>query len=69
MVRSSQIGRKWRALVVLGMLAWCRDGLADEPPSQPVLRLETGMHTAAIQSISADARRQMLLTRISHTGE
>jgi WD40 repeat protein len=62
MVRSSQIGQKWRALVVLGLLAWCRDGLADEPPSQPVLRLETGMHTAAIQSISADARRQMLLT-------
>ena len=33
-----------------------------EPPTTPVLRLETGMHTAAILSIGMDAAQRYLVT-------
>jgi hypothetical protein len=32
------------------------------PPSTPILRIETGMHTAAIQAISVDAANRYLVT-------
>ena len=35
---------------------------AGEPPSEPILRIETGMHTAAIMRIGVDADGRWLLT-------
>ena len=36
--------------------------LAGEPPSEPVLRIETGMHTAIITRIGVDAAERFLVT-------
>ena len=58
----AMIGRLLATGVALGLLLWCNVALADQPPTQPLLRLETGMHMAQIQGISVDARRQTLLT-------
>jgi len=35
---------------------------AAEPPTAPILRLENGMHTTAIRSISTDAQQRFVLT-------
>src|SRR3954470_5589302 len=35
---------------------------AEGPPDEPILRLETGMHTALIRRIGVDAAGRMLLT-------
>lgn len=35
---------------------------ASRPPTEPVLRIETGMHTAAIRRIDADAAGEYLVT-------
>jgi len=35
---------------------------ANEPTTEPILRIETGMHTAAIMQIGVDAAEQFLLT-------
>ena len=35
---------------------------AQQPPTQPMLRLETGMHTATIRRISVDAANRYLVT-------
>jgi len=35
---------------------------ADEPPSKPILRIETGMHTAPIRRISTDAAGRWMAT-------
>ena len=61
MIRSE--GRRWAcALVIALALLWGNRALADEPPTQPYLRLEAGMHTAPIKRISVDAQRHLLLT-------
>jgi WD40 repeat protein len=49
-------------MVAPSLLIWCSVALAGEPPPQPLLWLETGMHTAPIQKISVDSHRQLLLT-------
>ncbi|HXZ00789.1 MAG TPA: caspase family protein [Stellaceae bacterium] len=49
-------------MIALSLLIWCAIARADKPPAEPLLRLETGMHTASINGISVDARRQLLLT-------
>lgn len=36
--------------------------VAAEPPTNPILRIETGMHTAQIKRISVDAAERFLLT-------
>jgi len=38
---------------------------ADEPSSEPILRIETGMHTASIRQIGVDAAERFLLTASS----
>ncbi len=35
---------------------------AGEPPKDPILRLETGMHTATIRQIGVDAANRYLVT-------
>ncbi len=62
MLTSSGMGRHWVAAVALSLLLWSNIALSGEPPAQPLLRLETGMHMAEIPRISADARRKLLLT-------
>ncbi len=37
-------------------------GFASEPPTEPILRIETGMHTAAIWSIAIDSSERYLVT-------
>ncbi|HME26806.1 MAG TPA: caspase family protein [Acetobacteraceae bacterium] len=49
-------------LVALGLLRWCNAALADGPPTEPLLRLETGMHVAPIRGIDVDNRSRVLLT-------
>lgn len=61
-IRNNEIRRAWVAMIVLALLAGCNIALADEPPSRPLLRLETVMHTAPIQRIGVDSRGQLLLT-------
>lgn len=36
--------------------------LAGEPPTAPMLRIETGFHTATIRRITADARGRWVAT-------
>ena len=59
-----------RLLALLLVLAGCQPGTAPvrppaatgQPPTAPILRLETGMHTAPIMRIDVDARGRWLLT-------
>jgi len=44
-------------LLTLSPFTW-----ASEPSGAPILRIETGMHTAAIRQISVDAKERFLLT-------
>jgi WD40 repeat protein len=39
-----------------------RPALAADPPTTPILRLETGMHTAVIRRIATDAKGRWLVT-------
>lgn len=52
--------------VLMGMailvLVLCSGVWAAEPPENPMLRIETGMHTATIRRISVDAANTMLAT-------
>lgn len=50
------------AMVALGLLISCTPAFAGEPPTEPFLRLETGMHSAVIRGISVDAAGHLLLT-------
>jgi WD40 repeat protein len=49
------------ALVVLCLMP-CTAVMAAEPPTEPILRLETAMHTAQIRRISVDAANRWLVT-------
>ena len=53
-----------RLVVVVGCatLLFCRLAGASEPPSEPILRIETGLHTAPIRRIAADAGGRWLVT-------
>lgn len=46
-------------LIILLSSAYC---LAGEPPSEPILRIETGMHTAMITSIVSDKENRYIIT-------
>jgi len=51
-------------LIILALMT-CLSGTtthADEPTTEPILRIETGMHTAAIRRIGVDAAERFLLT-------
>ena len=70
MVRTDLIGRfreistraALPAMVALGLLISFMSAFAGEPPTEPFLRLETGMHTVVINRISVDAAGHLLLT-------
>ncbi len=42
--------------------AWRSACHADEPPTAPILRIESGMHTSAIRRIGTDAQNRFLVT-------
>jgi len=44
------------------LIALASDLCAGDPPTQPILRLETGIHTAMIPRIGADAAGRILVT-------
>ena len=45
------------------LLAWsATPSMAAEPPKEPILRIETGMHTAMINRIGIDASNRWLVT-------
>ena len=54
-----------KLLVLLSGLAavlWHGTALAQEIPQQPILRIEAGMHTAAIRRIGVDSENRYLVT-------
>ncbi|MDM8563627.1 hypothetical protein QUF54_09760, partial [Candidatus Marithioploca araucensis] len=54
---------KQKYLIILALFSFLvTTAHADEPSSEPILRIETGMHTAAIMRISVDAAERFLLT-------
>jgi len=50
------------ATAVCGLRAPCPPASAGNPPTEPILRLEAGMHTASIEGIGVDAAGHLLLT-------
>src|SRR3569623_1469336 len=55
--------RAWAALLAVSCaLMTAIDSNAGEVPSAPILRIETGRHTAFIQSLALDERQQRLYT-------
>ena len=60
---SRRISLPLRSLVLaLGLLTLTVNVHAGEPPREPFLRIETGMHTAPIRRISVDAAERYLVT-------
>ena len=51
-----------RVCFYLLTLLSCASTYAAEPPTEPILRLETGMHTARINNIASDAQGRYLVT-------
>src|SRR3569833_806990 len=55
--------RAWAALLAVSCaLVIAIDSNAGEVPSAPILRIETGRHSAFIQSLALDERQQRLYT-------
>lgn len=54
--------RRWMRLWALLVLWHLGSAQADEPTTQPLLRLETGMHTAVIRRIATDAAGRWAVT-------
>jgi WD40 repeat protein len=55
--------RKYGRVLFWGFcLQWARLVLAAEPPADPILRIDPGMHTAPIERIAVDARGRWLVT-------
>ena len=57
-----QMIRLGLAAVVVAVLTASGAAHSGEPPSEPVLRIETGMHTAQIMRIGVDAAERFLVT-------
>ena len=51
-----------RRLFWVVCLHWISAALAAEPPADPILRIDAGMHTAAIKRIAVDAEGHWLVT-------
>jgi WD40 repeat protein len=66
LVRFTGIGNKKRRpvrrLFWVVCLHWASLVLAAEPPADPILRIDPGMHTAVINRIAVDARGRWLVT-------
>ncbi len=56
------LNRSIPILAVLGAFLCLTPAYAGEPPAEPMLRIETGMHTAIIRRISIDAKQRWLAT-------
>jgi len=56
------LGRVARALLLAPLLGLAPPVGAGEPPTEPLLRLETGMHTAPIRRIATDAAGRWAVT-------
>ncbi len=53
----------WLRLVVLALLPWvATPAAAREPSTDPILRVEAGMHSTLIRRVAVDAPRQRLVT-------
>ena len=52
----------WLLGIVMAALVSAPDGQATEPPAEPLLRIEAGMHTAMIRSIDTDAAGRIAVT-------
>jgi len=57
-------GKTTRIIICLLLLVLCLPGAvpAAEPPTEPILRIETGMHTAVIRRISVDRENRLFAT-------
>ncbi|HNP84466.1 MAG TPA: hypothetical protein PKN47_23645, partial [Nitrospira sp.] len=55
---------RWVLSLLAAVALWCGGGeaWADEPPTEPILRVETGMHQAKINQIAVDAANRYLVT-------
>jgi len=55
---------RWVLSLLAAVALWCGGGeaWADEPPTEPILRVETGMHQAKINRIAVDAANRYLVT-------
>jgi len=66
LVRFRRVGEQQeklvRRLLWVVCLHWASLLLAAEPPADPILRIDPGMHTAAIRRIAVDARGRWLVT-------
>ena len=49
-------------VLVLALLGQAVPALAANPPTEPFLRLETGMHTAMIRRVGVDAGMRLIVT-------
>ncbi|MCS7215888.1 MAG: caspase family protein [Thermodesulfovibrio sp.] len=56
------IFRKFKPLALLFHLLLISPVFAGEPPTEPILKIETGMHTAPIRRISIDAGERVIVT-------
>ncbi len=54
--------RRFCVAQVLSILILAAAAYAGEPPKEPILRIETGMHTAVIKRIDVDAANRYLVT-------
>ncbi|MCX7725044.1 MAG: caspase family protein [Thermodesulfovibrio sp.] len=54
--------KKFKILLLLFYFFLIIPVFAGEPPTEPILKIETGMHLAIIKSISSDEKNQYLLT-------
>ena len=63
-VRSHNTERLLRAFAVCALLATVAQiaTAQSEPSREPILRIETGMHTGSIYQIGVDARNRFLVT-------
>ncbi len=57
------IKKKYLALIaILFILSLSNISSSSEPPKEPILRIETGMHTAKIKHIAVDSENRYLVT-------
>ena len=59
--REGEVMNKWLA-VVIALAVLCGTALAGEVPKEPILRIETGMHTTQIRRVGVDSAGRYLVT-------
>ncbi len=56
------LGARLKIAILLLFFLWPFASTAEEPPSEPILCIESGMHTAGIRQIATDALNRYLVT-------